>query len=107
MEFVSGPGGTPPRAISDDPDGRPPESVIARTVTRTVTPPGTDPPVVLCEIRPTCGAPAFGAQAVTGSLPVTISESAAAPPAWIIYSWSESNVHSPGNSASFAAACTW
>ena len=69
---------------------------------------GSDPPVVLCVIDPIPGAPApVALNSFTGSLPVTIRLASALPSASVVYSWSESKVHSLGNSASLDDACTW
>jgi hypothetical protein len=79
-----------------------------RLATHSVMSAGSEPPVALCEIDPMPGAPApVALNSFTGSLPVSIRLASALPSASVVYSWSESNVHSPGNSASLEDACTW
>ena len=97
----------PMMAIFDGAEGSPFES-IAQMATHKVMFAGSDPPVALCEIDPIPGAPApVALNSFTGSLPVTIRLASALPSASVVYSWSESKVHSLGNSASLEDACTW
>jgi hypothetical protein len=99
-------GGVPTTAILAGAEGIPFAS-SAQTVAHSVVLAGRLPPVMVRMTDPMPGAPApVGLNCVTGSLPVISSTACWLPSESVLYSWSESKVHSPGNRASFAAACT-
>src|SRR5579871_6053558 len=96
----------PMMAMFEGAEGNPLES-MAQIATHRVTFAGSDPPVEDCAIEPIPGAPApVALNSFTGSLPVTNRFANMLPSANCAYDWLVSKVHSPGNSASLAAACT-
>jgi len=73
---------------------------MAQMATRSVALAGSDPPVMAWLIDPMPRAPApVALNSLTGSLPVMSRLARALPSASVVYSWPESNVHSPGKSA--------